>query len=185
MNKPIIYPVQPKRPGIKERLKTGLAKKAPLVVSYARSDDDPILYFAGTGWARKLTGGSPDGFVSHAQLNKWLGNKSSRPLGKNKLIHRDPNGQDIHVRLHSTNVVTVHPDDTWTIRSGGWNTPTTRATIKAITGLPAYSHKNVLHVQDKPLVEGGKYPDMPEAPEVNETRPSEMIPEDYHAMSRR
>lgn len=41
MNKTIVYPVKPKR-GIKDRLRAGLAKQKPLVVSYARVSPDEM-----------------------------------------------------------------------------------------------------------------------------------------------
>ena len=43
-------------------------------------------------------------------------------------------GEDVHVRLHNTDVVVIHPDDSMTLDSGGWRTPTTKERICSIIG---------------------------------------------------
>lgn len=40
-------------------------------------------------------------------------------------------GEDYAVRLHSTDVVTVHPDGTYTLNAGGWYTVTTKERINS------------------------------------------------------
>jgi hypothetical protein len=55
-------------------------------------------------------------------------NKTSRKIGNNTygIIH--DNG-DVGIVLHSTEVVTIHADGTYTLRSGGWRTVTTKDRI--------------------------------------------------------
>lgn len=55
--------------------------------------------------------------------------KRTRPLRNNTRMLRV--GEDsIAVELHSTNVVTMHRDGTFTIYGGGWNTVTTKERIR-------------------------------------------------------
>lgn len=51
----------------------------------------------------------------------------SKPLANNTRLYR--RGDDYAVRLHSTDVVTLHPDGTYTIDAGGWKTATTKQRI--------------------------------------------------------
>lgn len=122
--------------------------------------------------------GYTDG-IPHAHLDRWLGSRSERRLSGNKTIRRDPNG-DIHVFLHQTPVVTAHPNGDYRVRSGGWNTPTTRRTIHAVTGASVHSKAGVIYVNGIPLQEGMLATQLPQAPEVD-YRPPELTPEDYYA----
>lgn len=70
--------------------------------------------------------------VGYDQLDQWLGKRSERRLGSNKRIVRDADG-DIHTILHNTPVVTAHADGTYTLRSGGYRTETTRKTINTFS----------------------------------------------------
>jgi hypothetical protein len=54
-------------------------------------------------------------------------NSQSRKLANHTYLIRD--GEQIHVRLHSTNVITFNPDDSITLNSGGWHTATTKDRI--------------------------------------------------------
>jgi hypothetical protein len=47
---------------------------------------------------------------------------------------------DIAVRLHSTNVVTLHADGTYTLDSGGWRTVTTKDRINKYAPLDPSRH---------------------------------------------
>ena len=53
------------------------------------------------------------------------GRNGSKKIGNNTYLHRiDAN--TIGVLLHSTDVVLIHSDNTWTLNSGGWRTGTTK-----------------------------------------------------------
>ena len=47
-------------------------------------------------------------------------------LGNNTYLYRNVDGS-FAVRLHNTDIVTIHADDTYTLNSGGWRTVTTKA----------------------------------------------------------
>jgi hypothetical protein len=121
--------------------------------------------------------------ITHETVDKWLGKKAARPVSANKRVYRGENG-DIHLRLHQTDVVTWHPDGTYTIRTGGWHTPTTRAAIAAAVGTHVSLRGGRIRVGGQEVEEGGRWPVLPQAPEVD-YRPSETIPEDYYALARR
>ena len=56
-------------------------------------------------------------------------NQQSRKLGNNTFLQR--RGEDIAVLLHSTDVITLHPNGGFTLDSGGWRTVTTKERINS------------------------------------------------------
>lgn len=52
-------------------------------------------------------------------------NKTERKVGNNTYARILPDGS-VAIRLHATDVVTIHADGTYTLRSGGWRTVTTK-----------------------------------------------------------
>jgi hypothetical protein len=92
---------------------------------------------------------------------------NSRPLQNNTRVER--RGEDIAVRLHATDVVVWHPDETFELFTGGWYTVTTKDRINGATPARVYS-------------DGGNWfvdvldPDDPE-PE----RPNRTIPRPFEA----
>jgi hypothetical protein len=88
-------------------------------------------------------------------IDTWFGadtylhggrNKSSRPIENNTRIER--RGDDIAVRLHGTDVVTFHKDNSVTLDSGGWLTVTTKDRMNTYLGSRAhvYSKRGLWHV---------------------------------------
>lgn len=138
-----------------------------------------------TGWG----GGAGKEPITHEKVNAWLGKKDERPLSRNRKVWRDHTG-DIHLRLHYTNIVTWHPDGSYTLNTGGWHSPTTARNMAAVIGLPVRrvnkrGQPPQLGVQGKPIVDGAKWePVMPQAPE-QDWRPDSVIPEDHYSLSRR
>ena len=45
------------------------------------------------------------------------------------------------VRLHATDVVTLHPDGSYTLDSGGWDTPTTKERINRFAPVAVWAEK--------------------------------------------
>jgi hypothetical protein len=64
----------------------------------------------------------------YSAADAYLGPKADRPIANNTRLQRRDGG-DIAVRLHETDVVTFHPDNSRTLNSGGWRTPTTKDRI--------------------------------------------------------
>ena len=52
---------------------------------------------------------------------------NGKPIANNTRLYE--RGDSIAVRLHNTDVVTIHPNNTWTLRSGGWRSVTTKERI--------------------------------------------------------
>lgn len=62
----------------------------------------------------------------------------SRKVAHETWLKRDAVTDDVHVRYHSTAVVTIHEDDTYTLRTGGWFTKTTKKRIEDFS--PVWIH---------------------------------------------
>lgn len=74
------------------------------------------------------------------RLVKGKTNRSERKIGNNTrgVIHA--NG-DVGIILHRTEVVTIHADGTYTLRSGGWRTVTTKDRINKYCPYYVSQHK--------------------------------------------
>ena len=57
-----------------------------------------------------------------------LGGKQEVKIGHNTWVCRKDNG-DVAVKYHYTDIITFHPDYTITVRTGGWDTNTTRGRL--------------------------------------------------------
>ena len=55
--------------------------------------------------------------------------KDSRKIANNTYLKR--RGQDIAVMLHETDIVIFHPNNTFTLNSGGYRTRTTKARMNS------------------------------------------------------
>ena len=67
--------------------------------------------------------------MTHSEAAALLahGRNGRKKLARNTYLYARENG--IAVRLHETDVVTIHPDDSVTLTSGGWPTMTTKDRI--------------------------------------------------------
>ena len=57
----------------------------------------------------------------------YRGRNGKKKLTHNTYLHETQDG--VAVKLHNTDIVTIHRDDTYTLNSGGWQTVTTKARI--------------------------------------------------------
>jgi len=64
---------------------------------------------------------------------------SGKPLANNTRLHK--RGDDYAVRLHLTDVVTIHRDGSYTLNSGGWQTITTKERINRFSPASVYSDR--------------------------------------------
>jgi hypothetical protein len=69
----------------------------------------------------------------------------SKRIANNTVRYERANG-DIVWRLHRTDVVTKHPDGTWTLNSGGWKTLTTKDRISTYAPCNLYSDRGTWYV---------------------------------------
>ncbi len=56
-----------------------------------------------------------------------LGNRNSRKVGNNTYLEKA--GEAVAIRLHSTQILTFHPDGKAVVNTGGWKTVTTKARL--------------------------------------------------------
>lgn len=69
----------------------------------------------------------------------------SRKLQNNTYLRRRDGGR-IAVRLHATDVITFHPDNSITLNTGGWNTITTRQRINSYQPHSVWSKRGDLFI---------------------------------------
>ena len=65
----------------------------------------------------------------------------SRKLGNNTYLHGS--GDTYSVRYHSTDIVAIHRDGTYTLRTGGWETSTTKTRLNEYSPARVYSEGGV------------------------------------------
>lgn len=69
-------------------------------------------------------------FAAQALMASARHPRDGKPLQNNTRLHRNADGVSFDVVLHNTAIVTIHPDDTYTLRTGGWHTQTTADRIR-------------------------------------------------------
>lgn len=82
-------------------------------------------------------------------------NANRRKVGNNtyaEILHDNSVG----IMLHSTYVVKIHPDNTFTLQSGGWQTSTTKDRINQYSPVRVYQRKYEWFV----TINGKEYPFM-------------------------
>ena len=82
-------------------------------------------------------------------------NANRRKVGNNtyaEILHDNSVG----IMLHSTYVVKIHPDDTYTLQTGGWQTVTTKDRINQYSPVRVYQRKYEWFVK----LNGKEYPFM-------------------------
>ena len=84
-------------------------------------------------------------------------NANRRKIGHNtyaEILHDNSVG----IMLHSTYVVKIHPDNTYTLQTGGWQTVTTKDRINQYSPVRVYQRKHEWFVNIKgrelPFMEG-------------------------------
>lgn len=69
-----------------------------------------------------------------------------RKLANNTYLYRTKDNA-FAVRLHNTDVVTIHADNTYTLRTSGWRTVTTKARINHVSPARIVQEKEVWYVR--------------------------------------
>jgi hypothetical protein len=91
--------------------------------------------------------------------NDYLGSKDSRPLENNTRLER--RGPDFAVKLHATDVILIHSDGTFTLKTGGYYTVTTKDRINGHSPARLSQSKSVWYLRTSggvnvPFVDGMK-----------------------------
>lgn len=71
---------------------------------------------------------------TYRDLIAFLGDRDSRKVSHNTYAER--RGEDVAIRLHATDILTFHADDTITANSGGWRTVTTKDRLNSFLPAP-------------------------------------------------
>ena len=82
-------------------------------------------------------------------FEKAKNKKAGKPLQNNTRLLKI--GDDYAVKLHKTNVVIIHPDDTQTLDSGGWRTPTTKDRINEWSSANIYQKNLIWYLENGDL----------------------------------
>jgi hypothetical protein len=86
-----------------------------------------------------------------AKLNNkscaYGGNRNSKKIGHNTYIIRRDN-DDVAVQYHSTDIVTYHKNGSLTVRTGGWDTCTTRGRLHQLLNHRVYSENRCGIIED-------------------------------------
>jgi hypothetical protein len=96
--------------------------------------------------------------MNHAEAVKMVRgkrNKDSRKIGNNtyaEILHDDT----VAIKLHSTYVVKINPNGTYTLNSGGWQTVTTKDRINQYSPVRVYQRDFSWYVK----INGKEYPFM-------------------------
>ena len=78
--------------------------------------------------------------MTHREATKLVHgstNRMQRKVANNTYARIEQNG-DVVFRLHSTDIVTIHPDNTATLKNGGWNSSTTKERINRYSPIGVY-----------------------------------------------
>lgn len=78
------------------------------------------------------------GCMSYREASEKLGRREGRKVGNNTYLER-LDEHTIGVRLHSTYVVKIADDDTYTLDSGGWQTVTTKDRLNVWSPVKVFS----------------------------------------------
>lgn len=98
--------------------------------------------------------------MTHAEavkMVKGISYRTKRKVGNNTYAEILHDGS-VGILLHSTYVVKIHPDDTVTLQSGGWQTSTTKDRINKYSPVRVYQRKYEWFVKingrELPFMEG-------------------------------
>jgi len=80
--------------------------------------------------------------MTYNQAIEKLGNREQKKIANNTYLVRRNNGA-VAIRLHATDILTFTPDGLVTIRTGGWQTVTTKDRINQYTSVGLYQKAGV------------------------------------------
>lgn len=95
--------------------------------------------------------------MTHAEAIKMVHGKTkrtTRKVGNNTYAEIMPWG-DVDIMLHGTTVVSIHPDNSVTLNTGGWHTVTTKDRINQYSPVRVYQRKGQWYLDDGTVFEDG------------------------------
>ena len=82
--------------------------------------------------------------MNYTDVLNALGKRQSRKIANHTYIRRE--GAVLYVRLHETDVVTLHPDGRVILDSGGYHTPTTKDRIDRFSPVRLYQENSIWYI---------------------------------------
>lgn len=93
-------------------------------------------------------------YLEAVMMVKGKTSASRRKLGNNTWGEILPDGS-VAIILHATPVVVIHPNDSATLRSGGWRTSTTKDRINKYSPVKVYQRNHEWFLEDDTPFEDG------------------------------
>jgi hypothetical protein len=93
-------------------------------------------------------------YLEAVMMVKGKTSASRRKIGNNTRAEILPDGS-VAIILHATPVVTIHPNDSATLRSGGWRTSTTKNRINKYSPVKVYQRTHEWFLEDGTPFEDG------------------------------
>jgi hypothetical protein len=93
-------------------------------------------------------------YLEAVMMVKGKTSASRRKIGNNTRAEILPDGS-VAIILHATPVVTIHPNDSATLRSGGWRTSTTKNRINKYSPVKVYQRNHEWFLEDGTPFEDG------------------------------
>jgi hypothetical protein len=86
-------------------------------------------------------------YIDAVKMVKGKTSASKRKIGNNTYATIQPDGS-VTIRLHSTDVVTIYPDDAVEVNSGGWRSSTTKDRINKYSPVKVYQKNHQWYFDD-------------------------------------
>jgi hypothetical protein len=86
-------------------------------------------------------------YIDAVKMVKGKSSAGRRKIGNNTYATIQPDGS-VTIRLHSTDVVTIYPDDAVKVNSGGWRTSTTKDRINKYSPVGVYQRNHQWYFDD-------------------------------------
>lgn len=83
-----------------------------------------------------------------------LKKRESKKLCNNTYLHRHEDGT-ISVRLHDTDIIVIHEDDSYDLFTGGWRTNTTKDRLNAYAPIHLSARNGIWYFEDGAIFEEG------------------------------
>jgi hypothetical protein len=88
--------------------------------------------------------------LTYEKAQEMLAKRSIRKLARNTYLRQE--GDNVVIKLHNTDVITISPNDIYTLNSGGWRTPTTKERFNTFSPANVSQEKSAWYITE------GKWP---------------------------
>lgn len=75
--------------------------------------------------------------MTYQEATRKLDSINRAKIGNNTWLEREPGKRNVHIVLHNTRIITLHQDGSYTMRTGGWRSHTTKDRLNGYLGTGA------------------------------------------------